>query len=855
MRPQRPEQGNPSAMPIAILILVFLSGVAGLMYEVLWMKQLGHLFGNGAHASAATLSAFFLGLGVGSAWWGRRTANMKNPVAGYALLETGVFVSALLYFPILILLQHIYPALLTLGDRLYLGLLLKFVLAALLVCPAAAFMGGTIPVIGQLLIKENIHFGRTASFIYCINTLGAATGALMAGFYLPPLVGYKTSYGIALGITATLAMAAFALAGRKPVEAKALPVRDAPQAASRKAVLNQGPILALCFISGFGTLSLEVLWTQMLAHVYQNTVYTFATILVVTLVCMALGAGAAHGLARLDCSPVKVLLALLMATGVAIGLSSFHLMGLTDNLELVASREGWGDYVLSVFVLTFKVAGLPLFLLGVLFPYLLKVNEPHVTSAGRSLGHFSAINTAGAILGPLLTGFMLLKWVGLWHSIQVFSVLYLLMVVFFPASLKTVGLSWRGAALALSLMMAVLFDPGKLLLMRVNPGERIVEHWNSPNGTVAVVQKGPYFNIVINGHYGLGSTEAAFMEKDQTTIPLLLHPGAKSIFFLGIGTGITAGEAVSPAYGLERIVACELSPEVVTAARSHFSEFTSGLFHDPRATVVTDDGRHYLSATREKFDVIDSDLFVVYNKGAGDLYTLEHFRAAGKRLKPGGIFVQWLPLYQLTQPEFHIIAKTMVEAFPQVTLWRDHFQPWQDAIALVGQNECKPLFGPGYSGPGQQGRLAALTEAKDAKLRPDSNTLLLYYCGNLSGAKSLFNDSPLNTDDHPVIEYLTPRSASQQAADKVVWFAGPQFVGFMEKLQSLTPPETDPALAGLAPRERQAARAGLFLARSYLLTSAYQRKIPGANESWLREAEQDYQRALRYWLDESPDNK
>jgi hypothetical protein len=132
---------------------------------------------------------------------------------------------------------------------------------------------------------------------------------------------------------------------------------------------------------------------------------------------------------------------------------------------------------------------------------------------------------------------------------------------------------------------------------------------------------------------------------------------------------------------------------------------------------------------------------------------------------------------------------------------------------------------------------------------------LLYYCGNLTGAKSLFSDSPLNTDDRPVIEYLTPRSASLQAADKVVWFAGPQFVGLIEKLQTLTPPETDPALAGLPLRERQAARAGFFLARSSLITSAYQKKVPGANESWLRQAEQDHHKAMEFWLDQSPPSK
>jgi len=829
-------------------VLLFLSGAAGLLYEVLWMKQLGYLFGNSARASAATLSAFFLGMGAGSAWWGRRTGNMKHPLRAYALLETGILACALLYFPVLQLSQLIYPALLPSGSHLYMGLAVTCLLAILLVCPATFFMGGTLPVLGQLLINRRENFGKTAAFFYGINTAGAATGALLAGFYLPPLIGYRLSYVAALSTTALVILAAAILArGQYPVPSITLSHTVLSGSDPGSSSLRMPAILGLCFLSGFGTLAMEVLWTQMFALVFQNTVYTFAAILVVTLTCMAFGAGAAHLLARRNWPPLKVLLALFMAAGVAIAFSSFLLVSITDNLKLVSSQEGWGDYTLRVFGLTFAVAGPPLFLAGIIFPYLLKVSEQYVTGAGRALGQLSAVNTVGAVFGPLLAGFVFLQWLGLWHAIQLFGILYLSVVIFFPASITAVGFIWRGTALALALAIVFFLNPSAFLQLRLRPGEEIVHCWHGPGGTVAVVRKGDYLNINMNGHYGLGSTQAASVERDQTAIPLLLHPQAKSIFFLGLGTGITAGEAMSSEHGLERIVACELSPEVVTASRMYFGEYTRGLFTDPRSTVIVDDGRHYLFATGEKFDIINCDLFVVYRRGIGSLYTLEHFQNAGRHLKPGGIFVQWIPLYQLTRPEFHIIAKTMLEVFPQVTVWRNHFQPWQDAVALVGQNDKVPLFGPGYQGPGPEDRLKAMDSIEKGSCRPGKATLLLYYCGNLGGAKDLFKDSPLNTEDLPLIEYMTPRSSSMQAADKVTWFAGPHFVGFMETMQTDSPPETDPALSGLARRERQAARAGYYLARSYLLASAFHKKVPGANESWLKLAEQDRQSFLRYW--------
>jgi spermidine synthase len=361
------------------------------------------------------------------------------------------------------------------------------------------------------------------------------------------------------------------------------------------------------------------------------------------------------------------------------------------------------------------------------------------------------------------------------------------------------------------------------------------------------VQRGVNQVIKVNGHYGLGSSEADFLEKGQASIPLMLHPRAKSVFFLGMGTGITAGEALSPKYGLERIVSCELVPEVVTAARKHFSEYTHGLFNDPRSRVIVDDGRHYLAATEEKFDIINSDLFMVYRRGAGSLYSLEHFQIVKERLSPGGIFVQWIPIYQLTEKEFFIIARTMLEVFPQITVWRNQFHIWKDAIALVAQNEKAPLLVPGYREFSLEKRQAALQAITEGRTRPNKTNLLLYYCGNLSGAGVLFKNTDINTDNRPLIEYMTPHSSSLQAADKVVWFTGPKFVGFIERLFMMTPPENDPSLAHLSRGEKRAARAGYYLARSYLFRSAFERRVPGANRSWLAIAEQARNDFFKYW--------
>ncbi|MCE9518525.1 MAG: fused MFS/spermidine synthase, partial [Verrucomicrobia bacterium] len=497
-----------------------------------------------------------------------------------------------------------------------------------------------------------------------------------------------------------------------------------------------------------------------------------------------------------------------------------------------------------VFALTVAVLGIPLCLLGTLFPYLLKISEPYVTNVGGMLGRLAAVNTAGAILGSLLAGFILLPCLGLWKSIHGLAVLYVVLAVALAFMIKSLGRIWRVTALGAALLCSGLLLGTSLPPMLLSPGETMVEYWHGTNGTVAVVDRGNNRQLKVDGHYGLGGTAAAEIERGQTRIPLMLNPQARSIFFLGLGTGITAGEASSSRYGLERIVACELIPEVVTASRKHFSDFTGSLFTDPRCTVMVEDGRNYLQATRETFDVINSDLFIVYRKGAGSLYSLEHFQNVKAHLAPNGIFVLWIPLYQLTKDEFGMIARTMLEVFPQVTAWRNQFITWGDAVALVGQTSESSFFAEGHHGYPLDKRRESWEQQGQAL---HEYNLLLNYCGNLSRAKKLFSGYPLNTDDRPLIEYSGPISASLQAIDKVAWLAGPKFIALVDEMQACSPPEQDPALSSLPLEQRHAARAGYYLARA-LLFEDYYKKTHETELVWKQESQKARQQFQMLWL-------
>lgn len=810
-------------------LLVFFSGLAGLVYEVLWMKQMGLLFGNTSHAAAATLAAFFAGLAAGSAFWGRRAARTASPLRVYAGLEAGIALTALLYFVVLRLFHGIYPWLYQ-GIASAGGLLLtKFALALLLIFPPAFCMGGTIPAIGQHLIRSSSTFGATAARLYGVNTFGAALGAFLAGFHLPLWLGFRGTCLGAMAVTGLVAAGALALSRRgggqprasvRPLTAASLDPGSASGSERCPGASSRWAILPLAFLSGFGVLALEVLWMRMFAQVLENSVYTFSAILVIVLLCLAAGAWGSSRLARRARSPFHTLALLTLLSGLAIALTPFIFMELTGSLTILASKGSWVRYVLLIFRTGFLAIGVPALLLGTIFPFLMKAEERYAVSAGVSLGRLAAVNTVGAILGSLACGFVFLGTLGLWRTMQLIAALYLFAALVLPLAWKAGGTALKvGGGLGL-LLLVTLLNPVGLPINSVDPlrgPEEILETWEGSDCTVAAALDRNGVSIKINSHYGLGSTGAASLEKLQSDIPLMACPRARTLFFLGLGTGITAGSALDPQFSnVTRVVACELVPEVVAAARKYIANFegqdyTGGLFTDPRATVRVEDGRHYLMAARDRFNLIDSDLFVPYRSGAGSLYSREHFLAVKERLEPGGVFFQWLPLYQVTDNEFGIIARTMLAVFDQVSLWRNNFQPGEEVVALAGHKGTAPL--DACDRDTRAARMSAV-DGKDHRdlarlnLPFNSGTILFFYCGNLSAAGDLFDGYPLNTDDRPLIEYLAPRTYRDRTETTVPWFVGPRLARLVDEVQRRCPPARDPLLANRTAEERRLPAAG-----------------------------------------------
>ncbi|MEM7216978.1 MAG: fused MFS/spermidine synthase [Pseudomonadota bacterium] len=802
-----------SERQIAVLAgaLFFVSGAAALIYEVLWMKELALLFGNSAQAAAAALAAFFTGIAAGNAYWGRRAATTAQPLRAYGWLEIGVALSAGLYFFLLTLYDWLYGALYeALAGAPLAFVLIKFLLALALFFPAAFFMGGTLPMMAQYLVRRRETLGARAAAVYAINTLGAASGALAAAFLLPRLFGFDTTYAATMGATLLVAAIALLAARRWPAAAVTTPQARGIQSGTASAGTDapeETTLSALAALSGFATLALQVLWIRMFSQVLHNSVYSYATILSVFLLALAVGGACARLIAKRAPEPRATLIVLLTASGLLIAGTPLMFEQLTNSSAYQGGDADFGSYAAQIVWLVTATIGLPVVGLGVLLPYLFKLAEPADRAAGEIVGRLITVNTLAAIAGSIAAGFFLLGTLGLWWSVALIAGVYLLAAAYLARRAASVPIGLRAAPLLSAIALAAVLDPSAFTLVRINADERseqLLQVWEGADATVAVVRRNGHLRTKLNNWYALGSTGDVLTQEVQTHLPMQLHPNARRVFYLGLGTGITAGAALS--YPVEEVVVAEIAPSVIRASRDYFGDFTAGLFDDERVRVVAEDGRNVLRGTDQTFDLIISDLFVPWRAGVGSLYSVDHYRRAATRLPSDGLYVQWLPLYQLTDEELGVIARSMLGVFPMVSMWRGNYWADRPVLALIGHKEAQPLSA---NAPLLRSSRRALAEHRNSD--GDTLPLLAHYAGRLSAEHELVRHAATNSDDRPVIDYLAPINHRREKAGLKSWFVNDQFLQFIATHVDRPSLQRDVYLSELDPAWHDVIQAGYYL--------------------------------------------
>jgi spermidine synthase len=398
---------------------------------------------------------------------------------------------------------------------------------------------------------------------------------------------------------------------------------------------------------------------------------------------------------------------------------------------------------------------------------------------GPAVGAILAANTAGAILGPLLALFALAPAVGLWSAV---SLLGALSIACAAVSSRGAGRAARrtlAAAIAIAAIAFLVVPPGSLPRMKLAGTDRLLDLREGAFGSVAVVEHQGHRRIKLNNFYVLGGTAAAGDERLQGHIPLLLHPHPARVAYLGLGTGISVSAILF--HPVREAVALELVPEVASVARQWFGEANHHVLADPRVRVRAEDARSYMGATRERFDVIVGDLVVPWRRGESSLYTRDSFEAVRRALAPGGLYCQWVPLYQISESEFDSIAASFLDVFPHTTLWRGDFSAGQAVVALIGHTDPRGLD-------------AEVTDARARALaaRPDRSNpylshgagLWLYFAGPLDAAQPRFQSAPSNRDDRPWVELASPRLHRRIERGDASAFVGRALKGRLDEIRS-----------------------------------------------------------------------
>jgi spermidine synthase len=759
------QSAPPARIFLFASLLFFSSGLTALVYQVMWMRGFGLVFGSTTRAASAVLAAFFFGMAVGNWLGGRLARGRSRALVLYGVAEAVIGAGALGVLFWLALYGELYPAIYQwrAGGA---GLTaVQLVMAFLAMAPPCVAMGATLPLISQAVVEGRADLGRRTSAIYGLNTLGAVFGVLLSGFLLPIWIGARGSVMLAAVINLGIGAAAWVFARRLArVEAGGDGVRPPvglgtalePEPASGPSQLPRSSPVApepggrderldplirwVVVISGFGTLALEVLYTRLLVNTTDSSVYSFAVMLATFLVALALGSFFVSAVVDRMTSPWRLVAWSSAGACLAVLISP----SVFSSVESIAFGGEGRSYLAGLFRLSALTIGPPAVLVAIALPTAWKLSIRHAEETGGRIGGLTSLNTLAAVAGSLSAGFLILPTLGLSAGILLVALLYAALAVIGFARAGRGASRWGPmAALVAGLALLLAWQSWQVMPLQLRPGEQILHYYDGESGTVAVTRRGNgVLTLRINNRYGLGNsgTKAVRMQRGQGRLGMLLARDARSAAFIGVATGISLS-AVAQVPALERVLAIELVPGVLEAA-TRFDEHNLGVLGDPRVELVVADGRNHLRGVDERFDVIVGDLFVPWHAGTGYLYTAEHFASVAERLTGGGVFVQWLQAAQLSLGELKVLLATFSDVFPEMDLCR------------IVDSKLIGLVGYGPAGRGRP-------ELRERRLAGSEFACIDWVGADWSAGV------PRNRDDFPVIEFSTAGSHLDRSPERV----------------------------------------------------------------------------------------
>jgi len=766
-----------------LYVAFFCSGASGLIYQVTWVRQFGNVFGNTLHSAAIVVAVFMLGLGGGSyaagVWADRVQSHPRRLLRAYVgaeLLLAGCGAGLSLLLPHLAALvagwSRYTPGAGGWYELSVASYIVRAVAAVVLLIPVTLTMGATLTLLIRYLVGADVRAGgwRVAR-LYGANTVGAAAGALVTDFALVRLAGLQATQfaaaGLNLGAAALAAWALKAAAVREPeiastpdrpaVADSGIPVDTVWVDGNRRVVAAAALSL---FVSGLAVMGMEMVWLRHLGILLGGFRTVFSLVLAVLLV--ASGAGALFGgwLLRRGVPAANLLVAAQAAFAVCAlaGVAAANADDLAERGRAIAATLGaLGPLRRALAEIGFNLrpvlleVGLPAFVAGLAFPLANALAQRATGMVGRRAGLLYLANTAGAVAGSLMAGYLLLPWLGLQTTAAVLAGLAATAIV----PLMAAGAGRATAALAAAASVAAVLAwatlPADFVLRRaslVPRGDRLLARSEGLTEVIAVVEAARGRALLTNGH-AMSSTallDQRYM-RALAHVPLLSMPAPRRVLVIGFGVGNTTHAAtLHPA--VERVDVAELSRHVLAHA-VYFRDATQDVLRDPKVSVYLNDGRQHLQMTEPgTYDLVTLEPPPIAHAGVAALYSREFYSLVRSRLTRDGFVSQWLPAYQVPLESSLAMVRAFLDVFPQAVL----LSGAQAELLLVG------TAGPRLEiDPHQLAQAMARAPAVAADLvRLDlgsAREIVGAFVGSAATLTEATRGSPAVTDDRPLQEY------------------------------------------------------------------------------------------------------
>jgi len=793
-----------------IFAFFFLSGFSSLVFEILWEKMLRQVFGTTSFALSTLLTAFMGGMALGSWICSKYADELDRPLRVYGFLEGGIGLYALVVPAALDYLPTLYDAIFDfyLND-FYLFSLLRFVAAFAILIVPTTMMGATLPVVSQWVSRRKRLFQGSIGFLYGINTFGACTGTLLAGFALLPTLGLSTTNSLFAVVNLALCGIVVAIDALfheqlepddqfEALERPDPPARESGSEDDLPAeptfvdssiteksesipVWLAATVLGAFALSGAISMSYQVLWTRAYVIILGSSTYSFTLILGAFLIGIAAGSSLISPFVKRIRRPVYWFS--LSQFGVAASATvAFFVL---DNLPawLFHRFRGQVDSIAEVYIYYFFLVGLvvliPTILQGMSFPLVIRSVVQNRERSGRQVGRAYAFNTAGSIVGSFTAGFVLLATLGLYASMKVVIGLNIVLAVGLGACELQQRFSTRRIAALVAATIAALgvflfaprIDKTDLTrgMFRVSwarelfteeqfraDDPELLFYEDGLTATVTVEKRGETHTLKANG-----KPEASDTGDMNTQILVGLLPyiaraelqgvplGGDKSAMIGYGSGVTAGAALQ--WPLESLDVIEIESAMIEASK-YFNHVNHRPLRDDRMRIIESDGRNFLEYTDQTYDVIVSEPSNPWISGVAAMFTLEHFRAVRRHLRDDGVFAQWVQLYEMRPINVKTILNTIRQVFPHVQGFTSKARG-TDLMLLASE---RPLPFPAEGWRRGWNVESAREELERGGIEQPHELYGLSFITE-DELDRFASGAPLNTDDNSRLEYQAPK--------------------------------------------------------------------------------------------------